>query len=64
MITCNERLIFEFKKSIWSNWAYSFIFLLGSIIVSANMLIKNSDNIKMVDNEAWNKTHNAKEIAE
>ncbi|MCI7169564.1 hypothetical protein MSB04_03940 [bacterium] len=41
-----------------------FIFLLGSIIVSANMLIKNSDNIKMVDNEAWNKTHNAKEIAE
>ena len=28
------------------------------------MLIKNSDNIKMVDNEAWNKTHNAKEIAE
>lgn len=28
-----------------------FIFLLGSIIVSANMLIKNSDNIKMVNNE-------------
>lgn len=28
-----------------------FTFLLGSIIVSANMLIKNSDNIKMVNNE-------------
>ena len=28
-----------------------FIFLLGSIIVSANMSIKNSDNIKMVNNE-------------
>ena len=28
-----------------------FIFLLGSIIVSANMSIKNPDNIKMVNNE-------------